>query len=118
MNNYICAYLEQNLGDDLFIYSLCNRYSNIKFHTYSRFKYKKLMSVCKNLKVHSNIVYRIYNKFIKKIPLKNVSIEELFVKKSDCTILLGGSLFIQNSFNVPKSILEKSRKYYIRWRRK
>ena len=58
MKIFVNAYLEQNLGDDLFFYILKNRYPQHTFYVLSTFWNNE-----SNVKVYRN---PIYNKIIKK----------------------------------------------------
>ncbi|MBO5004063.1 MAG: polysaccharide pyruvyl transferase family protein [Clostridia bacterium] len=53
------------------------------------------------------------NKIMKIVSNDRVSYEKIYIKKFDITVLLGGSMFIQNDKYIKKSILENSKKYYI-----
>lgn len=49
-DNCIRAFVKGNLGDDLFIYTLCKRYPNQKFVICGEEKYKCLFNSISNLK--------------------------------------------------------------------
>lgn len=99
MKVYINAFLYNNLGDDLFVDVLTNRYPNAKFYTISSF-YKN-----KNIKVYSN-------KYINKL-LKNEFLKKfLIIKKCDAIVSIGGSMYIEGK---SKSKINefKGKDYYI-----
>lgn len=102
MNVYVNAYLYNNLGDDLFVDVLVNRYPSSKFYTISNF-YK---SNNKNIKIYSN-------KFINKLLVKNVALKKrLVLKKCNCIVSIGGSMFIEGK-SKNKSDEFEGKDYYI-----
>lgn len=88
MKLYIKAFLAKNLGDDLFIKGLVNRYKNHKFYAISNgFKY----NTYNNLKVYSNkFIYKIIRKFKLQKHLANMC---------EATITIGGSLYMEKTEN-------------------
>lgn len=48
---FLYAYDRINLGDDLFIRTICNRYPNVKFYLWSKKYNEKVFDDVKNLKV-------------------------------------------------------------------
>src|SRR5699024_4713602 len=58
----IYAYTSSNLGDDLFIKELCERYPNTKFQLYAHSDYKKKFYNNKNLNIISN--NNLFNRLI------------------------------------------------------
>ena len=50
---FLYAYDKQNLGDDLFIYTICNRYPKTKFYLWSDEQNKEIFK-----KVKNRITYR------------------------------------------------------------
>ena len=101
---YIKAYTKVNLGDDLFIKILCERYPMQDFVLYASPKYKKIYKTCKNLRICSKFYYitNIFGKIAHKLKMVNISknyIERKIIKKVDAIIIIGGSLFIQNGLS-------------------
>ena len=95
MNIYLIAYLSNNLGDDLFIDLIVNRYKNFNFSiiSYSRcnFKYKNLKII------KMNFLRRAFNKLLKKVSKSKYDINSFYSNKNDITITIGGSLFMENN---------------------
>lgn len=97
---FIKAYTKTNLGDDLFVKILCDRFSTSKFFIYAPKKYSKIFSNCKNLKVYS-FGYKIVDflgKVCHKLGKRNIIksfIQKKIIKRCDAIIIIGGSLFIQ-----------------------
>lgn len=95
MKIFIDAYLEGNLGDDLFADILVNRYPNHQFYTLS-WDY----SSRKNLKVLSN-------KFLVKV-MRKLSLRSLLANTCDLSVTIGGSMYMEydgynkNSFYLGK----------------
>ena len=101
MNVYVNAYLANNLGDDLFIKILTERYKNHKFYSISKgFKnYTK-----NNLKVYSNpYIFRILKKF---------QLEKYLANRFDLVVTIGGSMYIENNDSDRDFSLGKN-KYFI-----
>lgn len=92
----VYAYTKQNLGDDLFIKILCNKYNNTKFLLYASKGYKKTFEEVENLKIYSieSKIYRSINFLFRKFKINNI-FEEYLRKISDGGVYIGGSLFIQ-----------------------
>ena len=92
MKIYIEGYFNCKLGDDLFFYTILNRYKDIEFYT------------CTNNEIvnnFENLHYIRYNKYINKIlrilHLEKFSRKMKIIKKMDAIVLLGGSMFIESS---------------------
>lgn len=94
----VSAYAIENLGDDLFIKILCDRYKNTDFFLIASKKYRNIFKDYNNLYVINceNIIYRIINKFLKLIH-KEKYILNYLISKSNALLYLGGSLFIENT---------------------
>lgn|SRR5699024_8452296 len=94
---FVRAYTNFNLGDDLFIKILVERYPDIKFMLYAPKKYKKIFNENKNVKVYSkeNIFYRGFN-FINRLFKSNYTIQRFLEKQADAIVRIGGSIFMQN----------------------
>lgn len=97
-NFLVSAYTFYNVGDDLFIQILCERYPAVHFYIVAPKDYKKIFNIQKNLHIipSDNFFYRIINKIITLIDPKN----SLFIELSrfmDAIIIIGGSMFIENS---------------------
>lgn len=102
-NKYIMlsAYLNNNLGDDLFIHILTNRYSNYKFYVCSDHKHKalsglrlcesfwfyplnRLHSILNRRRINCSIISKIYKKQLYNL-----------IRRSICCINIIGSGFIE-----------------------
>lgn len=104
----IRAYLNENFGDDLFVYLLCNRYPNTQFNIIGDSKYSKLTNEISNLKyiksdsAFSKIVNKLYKHYqvLKKEKVCNhrdIALYNLYARFFDENIFVTGSYFIQNS---------------------
>ena len=93
----IYAYTKFNLGDDLFIKVLCERYPKTKFIIYAPKNYKKCFKNIKNIKCYSSefILNRGINYLFRKIDQNNF-IENYLARKCDAGVHIGGSLFMQS----------------------
>lgn len=97
----LSAYLNNNLGDDLFIHILTNRYSNYKFYVCSDHKHKVLsgLRLCESFwfyplnRLHSTLNRRrINHSIISKIYKKQLY---NLIRSSICCINIIGSGFIE-----------------------
>lgn len=96
-NVFINAYTNFNLGDDLFIKILCERYPDTNFFLYAPKDYKVLFRELNNLKIipSDNKVTNKIDSVYKKIKGYSLNKKKI-AKKCDATVYIGGSLFIQN----------------------
>ncbi len=92
---FLNMYLKKNLGDDLFLNVISKRYPNIGFYTNTPAKEIK----CFHLKnIHGrSFISRIINKILPST--KNI-------RKYDASVVLGGSMFIEN--NLTKNELKEN----------
>lgn len=91
---YIEAYLFKNLGDDLFIKIMTERYKNTKFYAQTRESYRK-DTFEDNLKLYSNISIGIINKLFEKVFHKYNYVGEKLKKQCDYMVSIGGSIFME-----------------------
>jgi len=91
------AYTHFNLGDDLFIKILCDKYPKTTFVLSAPKQYKDCFKNINNLQIIPNdsLIMRGLNYIIKKLGI-NFRLIQLIPSKYDATVLIGGSLFIQN----------------------
>lgn len=96
------AYLALNLGDDLFLKILFERYPDIRFEIITRnLKYKEVFKKYSNVRVNSSITSNIIRKYL----------PNLLVNSYDAYINIGGSIFMESSnwqkhYNNRKSIIK------------
>ncbi|UJL45808.1 polysaccharide pyruvyl transferase family protein [Virgibacillus sp. NKC19-16] len=92
----IYAYTNFNLGDDLFIKILCERYPETNFILYAPNEYKYSLERLENVSVcpSDNFFIRLFN-FGMRILKVNFSLRKLIARKSDAIVHIGGSIFIQ-----------------------
>lgn len=93
---YIDAYLFKNLGDDLFVKILTERYEDVTFYTSTRISYNKSI-FNKNLKIYSGIFIGVINKIFEKIFKKYDFIGEKLKNKCDYMVSIGGSIFMEKN---------------------
>src|SRR4051812_38909688 len=94
----ISAYTNFNLGDDLFIKVLCERYPNTRFVLLAPRKYKRSFKESKNLNVYStdSFLIRGIDYLLRKIKVYNFY-RKLLSFRCDAIVQIGGSLFIQSN---------------------
>lgn len=108
MKIFLKAYFRKNLGDDLFIYILCKRYPNIQFSAISTIKYNLKLN---NLKVIwiKNRIQKIINKYI----LKDKKLDYYIASRNEYTVLIGGSMFIENNNSNESIFLGLPKKFFV-----
>lgn len=114
------AYLQINLGDDLFIKILLDRYPKYNFLVYNRKYYtKNIFSNAKNLKNISK--NKLMNSIFKRLKIsKNISYDKC-LKKVDSIVNIGGSIFMEpdkekdlyDNMEKRKKILQLKKKYFV-----
>jgi len=95
----IYAYTQFNLGDDLFIKVLCERYPDTRFRLLAPGQYKVTLGALKNLKVYAadSILVRGINFIFKKIKRYD-AVEKFLARHSDGIVHIGGSIFMQGEY--------------------
>lgn len=128
-DNCIRAFIKGNLGDDLFIYTLCNRYPNHRFVLCGEKEYKYLFDDIKNLKYIS--VDAFFRKWIFRVvklpPFMANKVCKIFkINKSfryyDCktfvyrhsknNILISGSCFMESEWGFAMNPYYREEKIY------
>ena len=108
---YIKAYLVLNLGDDLFLQLLAQRYKNTQFLAICPKTYPKQLNKNVNCINENSKITKIINKFIQMISLKKSSLKSYLLQKSDAIIEIGGSMFMENRWTREQEYPDKA--YYI-----
>lgn len=93
----VYAYTAFNLGDDLFIKILCDRYPSTRFMLYAPREYKQHFGKIENLEIFPNntFIIRFLDVLFRKI--KGYSFfRKCIAKRCDAAVYIGGSLFMQN----------------------
>ncbi|OES44954.1 polysaccharide pyruvyl transferase family protein [Domibacillus iocasae] len=113
------AYTSFNLGDDLFLKILFERYPHTKFVLFANHEYKEIFKSLTNVEVISNnsLLMRGSN-FIFRTLKKPVLIQRWIAKKCDLAVYIGGSLFIQSenwelSLRKNKDLLIKRQPFFL-----
>ncbi|WP_297596989.1 polysaccharide pyruvyl transferase family protein [uncultured Cetobacterium sp.] len=97
----IKAYAQLNLGDDLFIKMLCERYENTNFYIFTTSEYENLKGIdSNNLKImyNNSLLKRVLSNLGRKCGIPNI-LEDIFSKNIDAVVNIGGSIFIENKFS-------------------
>lgn len=118
---FLHAYMAGNLGDDLMVRILCERYPKAKFLLYADSSYKERYMDLKNVKVYSpeDKTSRAVNWLTEKIKKTNNGMWKLLIKRSKCTVHIGGSVFVQHSddfklaYDVDYDLRARSKKLYV-----
>lgn len=115
----IYAYTEFNLGDDLFIKVLCERYPDTQFIIMAPGRYKLSFKTLSNLKVYAteSLILRGINFLFRKIKIQHF-VQKFLVKQSDGIVHIGGSIFMQGEHWVEylekaEGLRNKTKPYYL-----
>lgn len=111
-NIFIKAYFKRNLGDDLFIKILSEKY-NENFYAICSPKYKYQKSF-PNIHFNSSYIKYYFYRIYERLARKNELIEKKELKKAELMLNIGGSIFIENN-NWQKrfDLYKKDIPYYI-----
>ena len=101
MQIYVNAYLEKNLGDDLFLKILVDRYKNHKFYAISNTYSSK-----NNLQIYKNTLKM---KILNKLGLK----EKVYIDSKDISVSIGGSMYIEGLSPIERKKIYGNNPYYI-----
>lgn len=95
----VYAYTRFNLGDDLFIKLLCERYPNTLFVLYAPREYTFLNKEINNIKVYSSdsLVFRGINFLFRNLFKKRAFVRQQIAKSCDASVYIGGSIFMQSN---------------------
>ena len=94
MKVFLNCVAENNLGDDIFIKMICDRYDE-EFFLINKNSFKLNYKI-KNLKVINvnNFVYKLFRKIGAFFSRRNI-IESIILKNKDCLVTIGGSMFME-----------------------
>lgn len=115
----IYAYTEFNLGDDLFIKVLCERYPDTKFRICAPRLYKQCFKELPNLKVYpsDSLLLRGIGYICRKLKIHNVA-HKYLADHSDGVVHIGGSIFMEadhwaEHFKNAEVIRNQNKPYYL-----
>ncbi len=87
------AYLQNNLGDDLFVQHLCLRYPDVDFYVMEMAHHNKTLETLQNLHFSKEM-----KKYFKLYGLENISKKaKKFYDQFDACVMIGGSIFMQDN---------------------
>lgn len=104
---FLKGYLKNNLGDDLFIKIITERYPDTKFYSIGQGKYN-----FSNLVFIDSFKAKCFSGFAKLFSLNKLSFELLLRKYCDAMLLLGGSMFIEGKSRYNNRLFKEGN-YYI-----
>lgn len=92
----IYAYTNFNLGDDLFIKVLCERYPNTRFVLHAPSEYEMNFKELNNITLYrsDSIFSRVVNFILRSFNF-NMTIRKLIARQCDAIVNIGGSIFMQ-----------------------
>lgn len=94
---FIYAYTASNLGDDLFIQTICTRYPETQFYFYAPKVYRKTFAKLNNLKIiPSDEFLTKLTRWVCKFFEREHFPRETHAKKCDIGIYVGGSIFAEH----------------------
>lgn len=90
--------MQGNLGDDLMVRVLCERYPKIRFLIYADEAYKERYGDLPNVKVYSptDRISQYMDRIVWKVKKTDRGMWKLLVKLADVTVYIGGSIFVQH----------------------
>jgi colanic acid/amylovoran biosynthesis protein len=111
--NLVEGYFQINLGDDIFLEMLVERYKNEQFEIFSKYNYKDIVK-SNNLNVKSNKnIYNIIIKILNRISSKKLYTHYNLISYKT-VIRIGGSLFMESTdSSVNKRTKRISQKYLL-----
>lgn len=118
---FIHAYAAGNLGDDLLIRILCERYPKTRFVICADSSYKKRYADLKNLRVFSpdDKLVRYTDRILKRIKHCDNGMWKLLLKSSCAAVHIGGSVFVQHqddftpAYHLDCQLRNLSRRLYV-----
>ncbi|MCM3574707.1 polysaccharide pyruvyl transferase family protein [Mesobacillus subterraneus] len=121
LNILVNAYFAHNLGDDLFLKVLFDRYQNVEWYLMtSDINYKKNFKNYKNVKIIRSMNFKVGSRSINLFNKINASF--LKYKKYDALVIIGGSIFmetsnwqvkLENRSNLPAQFERNGKKVFI-----
>jgi colanic acid/amylovoran biosynthesis protein len=115
----VYAYTQYNLGDDLFIKLLFDRYPNSKFVLYAPGKYKEIFKRNNNVSFYSydSLIIRGINFLFRKFNSHDF-FRKFLANNCDASVQIGGSLFMQSenweqSLKDTKYMRKKNRPFFL-----
>lgn len=118
---FIHAYAAGNLGDDLLVRILCERYPRTKFLIWADPSYKIRFADLKNLRVFSldDKVVRYVNRISRRLKKCDNGMWKLLLKSSYATVHIGGSVFVQHqddfspAYELDRQLRRLSRRLFV-----
>lgn len=92
MDIYLKAYINKNLGDDLFVNILLDRYKDMNFFIQSRADYLRKNNLYFYKK---NIFEKILGKILYYISFNKINYDYIISQRFDTSVIIGGSMFIE-----------------------
>lgn len=113
------AYLNFNLGDDLFIKLIVERYPDVTFKLIAPKMYKEIYTQNKNIKVYNLGLLNKFDSLLLRIVNKKV-ITNFIARRCLASVFIGGSLFIQQGnfnwkiiYKLNKSRINPNQPFYL-----
>lgn len=110
---YIKAYQALNLGDDLFVKILLERYPRHHFCIYGNRKKHKFLKDCRNITINHSFIWRIYNFIISILHLKIVNSQCILASLCKATVEIGGSMYREPYIPYLKNDLLKKKPFFV-----
>lgn len=118
---FIHAFAATNLGDDLMMRILCERYPNVGFRLYADQSYRERFADIPNLKIYapSDSWVACIDCILNKVKKTEMGFWKLLIKVSDVTVHIGGSVFTQHqddyspALNLDTRLRYLSKKLYV-----
>lgn len=108
---YLKAYLSKNLGDDMFVHCIAERYPEVLFKIYTISEYAQAFHKQTNIKNRSNML-AFLDRVSNKLTGKQIC-RQYIEKTADATVHIGGSIFIEPEGFVPPKAYYSNPKLYV-----
>lgn len=120
---YVHAFLAGNVGDDLFVRTLCRRYPGVLFRTFADRSYKDVFADLPNMQVFSPgdpEIGEMTEKLKKRKWLYGTDDFLMYLfKRSDAIVHIGGSVFVQHkedwseAFEMDKKLADNAKRLFV-----
>ena len=110
---YVKAYQALNLGDDLFVKILLERYPRHQFLIYGDKKKHKFLKDCSNVTISHAFIWRIYNFLTSRLNLRVVNSQCILASLCKATVEIGGSMYREPYIPYLKNDLFRIKPFFV-----
>lgn len=108
------AYTNGNLGDDLFINMIAQRYPKCSFYILNTCNFTYRNKIASNVKITEGFLAKVLSRLTTILSFNKISYDYILQRKFDLIVIIGGSMFIEGDYNnFEKKTIRKNKRYYI-----